>query len=173
MRVCRSVKKRAGFDITAINPQDFVPRAFTPALFGHARADTFVGVHHTERLHADYAGEKELMLFGDGCDHNSPRPVAFYEAVRVFLSRALHVSPDATPQQEAMLADISRLVPDNHAGALPPCIRASCGLCALVAGCSAQERATCVAQVFSDASQASSEHGIVRERQRERERELW
>jgi hypothetical protein len=54
----RSVKKRAGFDINEIAPLDTVGRAFTPAFFGHSSGDTFVKPHHTERLHAEYAGDK-------------------------------------------------------------------------------------------------------------------
>lgn len=122
------MKKRAGFDINSINPIDYAPRAFIPAFFGHARADTFVKPHHTQRLHAEYSGDKELMLFEDDCDHNSPRPTAFYEAVRSFLSRALHLSNDTSPGQQAMLADVNRLMPDSNAGVLPslllwvPCV---------------------------------------------------
>jgi hypothetical protein len=116
----RSVKKRAGFDINSINPIDYASRAFIPAFFGHAHADTFVKPHHTQRLHAEYSGDKELMLFEDNCDHNSPRPTAFYEAVRSFLSRALHLSNDTSPGQQAMLADVNRLMPDSNAGVSPP-----------------------------------------------------
>jgi fermentation-respiration switch protein FrsA (DUF1100 family) len=100
--ICRAVKKRAGFDIEDINPIEYAPRAFIPALFGHARGDTFVKVHHTERLHEAYAGEKELIIFDD-CDHNSPRPTLFYETVRSFLRCALQLSQNTPPDMQAML----------------------------------------------------------------------
>ena len=57
---------------------------------GHAEKDTFIPVAHTRRLHAAYAGDKELMVF-DG-DHNTLRPQAFYSSVLMFLHSALRCS---------------------------------------------------------------------------------
>lgn len=122
------MKKRAGFDINDINPVEYAPRAFIPALFGHARGDTFVKAHHTERLHGAYAGEKELMLFDD-CDHNSPRPAAFYETVRSFLARALHLPREQSPRARAMLEAANEMMPESDAGAPPPPLP-HCAACA-------------------------------------------
>lgn len=44
-----------------VSPLDKVQEAFVPALFGHAEGDTFVMKHHSERLHQQYAGEKNLI----------------------------------------------------------------------------------------------------------------
>jgi len=44
-----------------VSPIDHVPRSFIPALFGHAKSDTFVRIHHSELLHAAYAGDKNFI----------------------------------------------------------------------------------------------------------------
>ena len=116
MYACRSVRKRAGFDINSITPVDMVPRSYVPAFFGHAKEDTFVRPHHSERLHGAYAGDKEIMLF-DHCDHNSPRPLDFYAASASFLARALHVDFDMQ-MLPSMMSDTSMLMP-NETGAHP------------------------------------------------------
>ena len=54
----RSVKKRAGFDITKVAPVDFASQTFIPALFAHAGGDDFVPKHHSERIHDLYGGDK-------------------------------------------------------------------------------------------------------------------
>lgn len=38
-----------------------VGQSFIPALFGHATEDTFILMHHSEALHAAYAGDKNLI----------------------------------------------------------------------------------------------------------------
>ena len=93
-----------------------VPRSYVPAFFGHAKEDTFVRPHHSERLHSAYAGDKEIMLF-DHCDHNSPRPLDFYAASASFLARALHVDFDMQ-MLPSMMSDTSMLMP-NETGAHP------------------------------------------------------
>lgn len=113
--MCRSVKKRAGFDINNIAPVEMVPRSYVPAFFGHAKQDTFVRPHHSERLHSAYAGDKEIMLF-DNCDHNSPRPLDFYAASANFLARALQVEFDMQ-MLPSMMSDTSMLMP-NETGAV-------------------------------------------------------
>lgn len=42
-----------------------VPHSFIPALFGHATNDTFIKIAHSERLHAAYAGDKNLIRYVD------------------------------------------------------------------------------------------------------------
>ena len=56
-------------------------------LAGHADGDTFVNKRHSERLHAAYAGDKNLIMF-DG-DHNSVRPQFFYSSALIFLHNVL------------------------------------------------------------------------------------
>lgn len=110
------MKKKAGFDIHDIAPLDTAPHAFCPALFGHARDDTFVGCHHTEALHAAYGGDKELHVFAD-CDHNSPRPRTWYFAACSFLLRALRLSSAENAAGHAV-AGLDR---DTGALASSPC----------------------------------------------------
>lgn len=44
-----------------VSPIDHAPCSFIPVLFGHAEADTFVLMRHSESLHAAYAGDKNLI----------------------------------------------------------------------------------------------------------------
>lgn len=111
----RSVKKRAGFDINGICPLDAAPRAHVPAFFGHAASDTFVRPHHTDRLFEAYSGDKEHMVF-ENCDHNSPRPMEYYNSAAGFLSRALRVPFEAAMLQSVM-SEASMLLPGIEMGA--------------------------------------------------------
>ncbi|KAK9836936.1 hypothetical protein WJX81_000753 [Elliptochloris bilobata] len=83
----RSVRRRAGFNIDDVSPLDAAPQAFIPALFGHAERDSFIGLHHSQRLFAAYAGDKNLITFGG--DHNSHRAPFFYASAVTFLHSAL------------------------------------------------------------------------------------
>ena len=129
IRACRrrSVKKRAGFDINEIAPLDAAPQAHVPAFFGHASGDTFVRPHHSERLFEAYSGDKERMVF-EHCDHNSPRPIEYYNAAAGFLSRALRVPFEAAMLQ-SVLSEASMQLPGIEMGALLPLLRYahSCG----------------------------------------------
>lgn len=46
-----------------VTPIDLVPTCFIPALFGHATEDTFIRIHHSERLHNAYIGDKNLIKY--------------------------------------------------------------------------------------------------------------
>lgn len=88
----RSVRRRAKFD-----PKDVVPigncgKCFIPALFAHGEKDIFIKPHHSEQLHAAYAGDKNLILF-DG-DHNSERPDFFFDSAVIFLRQTLAVKDE-------------------------------------------------------------------------------
>lgn len=91
----RSVRKRAHFSIDDVAPLDYVGETFVPALFGHATEDTFVGKHHSERLMAAYAGDKNFITFRG--DHNSVRPNFFYSSVLIFFHNVLQC-PDELPE---------------------------------------------------------------------------
>lgn len=65
------VQALAGFDIEDLVPLSHGAKSLVPALFLHGTRDTFVVPRHSERLHDNYAGDKEIMLF-DG-DHNNER----------------------------------------------------------------------------------------------------
>jgi len=64
-----------------LQPQEHVGSSFIPALFATAIDDDFVMPSHTKRLHAAYAGEKELITF-EG-DHKTARPESFMISVVV------------------------------------------------------------------------------------------
>ncbi|EIE23571.1 alpha/beta-hydrolase [Coccomyxa subellipsoidea C-169] len=85
----RSVKKRANFNIDDVSPIDVVGQAFIPALFGHSEQDSFISKAHSQKLHAAYAGDKNLIMF-EG-DHNSHRPQFFYASALIFLNTVLQI----------------------------------------------------------------------------------
>lgn len=86
-----------------------------PAFFGHAADDNFVQPLHSERLFEAYSGDKERMVF-EQCDHNSPRPMEYYNAAAGFLSRALRVPFEASMLQSVM-SETSMLLPGIEMGA--------------------------------------------------------
>jgi hypothetical protein len=49
-----TVRRKAGFDLREASPLDAVPRCRVPCVFGHALADSFIPVSHSERLAAAY-----------------------------------------------------------------------------------------------------------------------
>eukprot|EP00884_Botryococcus_braunii_P014102 jgi/Botrbrau1/22693/Bobra.0132s0034.1 len=85
----RSVKRRAGFDLSSVSPIDVVASSFVPALFGHAEGDTFINKRHSTMLHEAYGGDKNLILF-EG-DHNAIRPSFFYTSVVIFFHNVLRL----------------------------------------------------------------------------------
>lgn len=89
MMVRRSVRKRANFDPQDVSPIANCDKSFIPALFAHGEKDAFIKPHHSEQLHAAYAGDKNIILF-DG-DHNSPRPDFFFNSAVIFLRQTLMV----------------------------------------------------------------------------------
>jgi dienelactone hydrolase len=91
MKLVRStIRSRANFDIYDLTPITHVKECFIPAMFATATADDFIMPHHSEKLHAAYAGDKNLVTF-EG-DHNSPRPDFFYNSVVIFFYNTLQVS---------------------------------------------------------------------------------
>jgi len=88
----RSVRKRAGIDITQVAPIDIVQESFVPVLFGHSSGDTFVKKAHSEKLYEKYSGDKNFITF-EG-DHNSRRPQFFYSSVSIFYHTVLQLNSD-------------------------------------------------------------------------------
>ena len=56
---------------------------------GCDREDNFIKPHHSEKLHQEYAGDKQIILV-DG-DHNSRRPEHVLDTAAIFLHNALQV----------------------------------------------------------------------------------
>ena len=81
-------------------------QVFIPALFGHADRDTFVGLHHSQRLFAAYAGDKNLVTFGG--DHNSHRAPFFYSSAVIFLHSALQCR-NPLPRGEPLVDPVAHL----------------------------------------------------------------
>lgn len=85
-----TIKSKANFDLTDLSPISHVNQCFIPALFATGNSDDFIQPHHSEELHAAYAGDKNLVKF-EG-DHNSQRPHFFYDSVVIFFHNTLQVS---------------------------------------------------------------------------------
>jgi len=87
-----SVKKQAGFNIKHISPIAHADKCFIPALFVAGEHDDFIKKHHSEELHAKYAGDKNLIIV-EG-DHNSPRPKFMFDSASIFLQTCLQIPND-------------------------------------------------------------------------------
>jgi hypothetical protein len=72
-----TVKRKAGFDLREASPLDVVRRCRVPCLFGHALADSFIPVSHSERLVAAYGAG---VAVDAAPPPPSPPPVAAEEA---------------------------------------------------------------------------------------------
>ena len=92
----RSVKKQAGFNIKAISPISHAEKCFIPALFVAGEHDDFIKKHHSEALHARYAGDKNIIIV-EG-DHNSPRPKFMFDSASIFLQTCLQIPAEWTLQ---------------------------------------------------------------------------
>ena len=84
-----SVKKQAGFNLKQISPISHADKCFIPALFVAGEHDDFIQKHHSEALHAKYAGDKNLIIV-EG-DHNSPRPKFMFDSASIFLQTCLQI----------------------------------------------------------------------------------
>ena len=60
-----SVKKKAKFKVEDLNPMAHVDRCFIPAIFVHGREDGFIAPHHSEEMHQQYAGDKQIILVAE------------------------------------------------------------------------------------------------------------
>eukprot|EP00850_Spirogloea_muscicola_P018871 SM000177S03204 [mRNA] locus=s177:210935:220262:- [translate_table: standard] len=85
------IKKKAHFDITALDAIAAASKCFVPALFGHAEDDDFILPHHSDDICAVYAGDKNLIKF-EG-DHNSVRPSFYYDSIAIFFHNVLCPPP--------------------------------------------------------------------------------
>lgn len=87
-----SVKKQAGFNIKSISPISHADKCFIPALFVAGEHDDFIKKHHSQELHAKYAGDKNLIVV-EG-DHNSPRPKFLFDSASIFLQSCMQIPHD-------------------------------------------------------------------------------
>lgn len=85
--VRKTIKKKAGFDVKALNPVDSVHKCYIPALFIAASGDDFIRPVHTETLFAQYAGDKNKIIVAG--DHNSVRPQFMLDSVGIFFYNTL------------------------------------------------------------------------------------
>lgn len=115
----RSVRRRAGFDVNLVAPIDMVSHASVPALFCHADMDSFVGCHHSKLLQQAYGGKSELLLL-EG-DHNSVRPLWWYEAACAFLLDTLNWNEMSKRVTPAVLdSPAPPPLTNRHRGLNPP-----------------------------------------------------
>ena len=82
-----TIMKKAKFNLDEIEPKKYAVRCFIPALFCHAKDDTFVDKHHCKDLSEVYAGDKNV-IYVDG-NHNSSRPRYFRDSAAIFFFNTL------------------------------------------------------------------------------------
>ena len=107
-----TIKEKAKFDINDIEPKVYAERCFIPALFCHAKDDTFVNVHHSHDLYAVYAGEKNITIV-EG-EHNSARPDFFLDSVAIFFYNALHCENLKSLNYDEKIGDIKNAKENNE-----------------------------------------------------------
>ncbi|GFQ01278.1 hypothetical protein PHJA_002271700 [Phtheirospermum japonicum] len=88
----RAIQKKAKFDIMDLNAIKVAKSCFVPVLFGHATDDDFIQPHHSDRIFDAYVGDKNIIKF-DG-DHNSPRPLFYFDSISIFFNNVLHPPED-------------------------------------------------------------------------------
>ena len=86
-----SIKSQAGFSIRHLSPISHVNRCFIPSMFVAGEHDDFIKKRHSEKLHAKYAGDKNIVVV-DG-DHNSPRPRFLLQSACLFLQSCMQLPP--------------------------------------------------------------------------------
>jgi len=82
-----TILKKAKFNLDEIEPKKYAVRCFIPALFCHAKKDSFVNQHHCKDLYDVYAGDKNV-IYVDG-NHNSARPQYFKDSAAIFFFNTL------------------------------------------------------------------------------------
>ena len=82
-----TIMKKAKFNLDDIEPKNYAVRCFIPALFCHAKEDSFVNQHHCKDLYDVYAGDKNV-IYVDG-NHNSSRPRYFRDSASIFFFNTL------------------------------------------------------------------------------------
>ena len=94
LRLIRSsVIKKADFDIREVSPVESASRCFIPALFVAADNDDFIPFHHSQEIHRQYAGDKNIIKVSG--THNSSRPKFMYDSASNFLLSSLRLQDDA------------------------------------------------------------------------------
>lgn len=118
MKLVRSsIKSKANFDVYDLTPISHVKECFIPALFAAANSDDFILPHHSEELHAAYAGDKNLVKL-EG-DHNSPRPSFFFDSVVIFFHNTLQVSSLCREDNKVSRISYPKLNPPNPGANFP------------------------------------------------------
>eukprot|EP00287_Rhodomonas_sp_CCMP768_P032631 CAMPEP_0202853766 /NCGR_PEP_ID=MMETSP1389-20130828/90650_1 /ASSEMBLY_ACC=CAM_ASM_000865 /TAXON_ID=302021 /ORGANISM="Rhodomonas sp., Strain CCMP768" /LENGTH=405 /DNA_ID=CAMNT_0049532325 /DNA_START=75 /DNA_END=1292 /DNA_ORIENTATION=+ len=92
------VKKRAAYDLLAIDARAHAPACTCPALFAHSIDDVLVPIIHSKRLVETYGGRTELVeLRGD---HIAARDPEFLAHAYAFIADSLHAAPPLITEDE-------------------------------------------------------------------------
>jgi fermentation-respiration switch protein FrsA (DUF1100 family) len=109
------VKVLADFDIEDLVPVEHAKRCSVPAIFLHARRDSFISPGHSQQLYDAYRGDDKELLSVDG-DHNSERNEQVVHRVLCFFRRTMRL--DSTDfSVPAHIIDAEMAVP--HRDGLP------------------------------------------------------
>ena len=104
-----TIMKKAKFNLDDIEPKKYAVKCFIPALFCHAKNDTFVNEHHCKDLYEIYGGDKNV-IYVDG-NHNSSRPGYFKDSASIFffntlqLERIKEISDDYNGYKHVIVAN--------------------------------------------------------------------
>ncbi|KAJ7980144.1 alpha/beta-Hydrolases superfamily protein [Quillaja saponaria] len=88
----RSIQKKAKFDMMDLNTIKVAKCCFVPVLLGHAIDDDIIWPHHSDSIFDAYTGDKNIIKF-EG-DHNSPRPLFYFDSVNIFFHNVLQPPED-------------------------------------------------------------------------------
>ena len=84
-----TIKKKAGFDIKDLAPIKHAESCFIPALFVAGESDDFISPSHSRNIHAQYAGDKNIIIVAG--DHNTLRPKFMFDSAAIFLITTLQI----------------------------------------------------------------------------------
>lgn len=89
-----SVTSRLGFDPYTVKPIELINYIDIPMLILSALHDDYIPIHHAMEIHKHYRSQKQQSATADCCSivlfegsHNSARPEAVHQAMRLFIER--------------------------------------------------------------------------------------
>ena len=88
-----TIIEKNGLDIYKLNPIDYAPITFQPAMFVHAINDKLINIQHSIDISTIYGGERTLKCSDVG-GHNSKRPEIIVKNIGEFFSKYLQDNND-------------------------------------------------------------------------------
>eukprot|EP00026_Physarum_polycephalum_P004919 Phypoly_transcript_04945.p1 GENE.Phypoly_transcript_04945~~Phypoly_transcript_04945.p1 ORF type:complete len:605 (+),score=86.22 Phypoly_transcript_04945:195-2009(+) len=108
-----TIKKKAKFDIKALEILELIGKCYIPALFIHGQDDNFVLPMHSELLYNLYNGDKNRILV-EG-NHNSMRPNFVMDSAVIFFNNTLNNGAVHTTTKASTLPELPLSMPQHQA----------------------------------------------------------